>query len=303
MEKIFVADSYKDFELVGDPFENEKGKRCIKIKRPCPRCSGLGIIVSHVENDQLVPIPVDNGVCYKCGGSKVELKTVRAYTEKEYLQLQKSNERARAKREAAEAAKIQENIERADEFKHNTAIKLGFGEDEKIYIVCGGNTYKIKDQLKAMGARFNMTFKWYFTKEVEVPEGYCLCAISFDDLYDYQAETRWARMKDSAEDIIAAKVASYYKVPETEFYPGVEGERIRNFKVRLESVRGFDGYYGYTNIYTFTADKYVFVWMTSKSDLDIRDGEEVSLTGTIKKFNDYNGIHQTMLSRCIVKEI
>lgn len=303
MDKIFVADSYKNFDQIGEPFvDGKNGKLYVKIQRPCSRCGGLGIIVSHVENGQMIPIPVDSGICYKCGGSKVESKIVRAYTEKEYLRMQKANEKAAERKEKAKAAKIQEYIDNAAEYKHQAALKLGFGEDEKIYIVYGGNTYNIKDQLKEMGARFDPTYKWYFKQEIELPEGYHLCAFSYDELYDYNAETRWSSAKDQ-ESIISCRLAGLYEVPETEFYPGVEGERIRDLEVKVSDIRGFNGFYGYTYIYTFTLDKYVFVWMTSKGNVDFEVGDIVSLTGTIKKFNEYNYIHQTQLSRCIVKEI
>ena len=31
MEKFFVADSYKNAQIIGEPFENEKGKMVVKI--------------------------------------------------------------------------------------------------------------------------------------------------------------------------------------------------------------------------------------------------------------------------------
>ena len=60
--------------------------------------------------------------------------------------------------------------------------------------------------------------------------------------------------------------------------------------------------YGYTSVYTFTSEDYVFVWMTSKT-LDIATGETVDLTGTIKKFDEYMGIKNTYLTRCLIKPI
>ena len=32
MEKIFVADSYKDMQIISEPFENEKGRLFVKVK-------------------------------------------------------------------------------------------------------------------------------------------------------------------------------------------------------------------------------------------------------------------------------
>ena len=62
-----LANSYQGAEKIGEPFE-KNGKLYSKIKYTCPRCGGLGIIVARVENNQPIPIPVDNGVCYECLG-------------------------------------------------------------------------------------------------------------------------------------------------------------------------------------------------------------------------------------------
>ena len=303
MEKFFVADSYKNFEKIGEPFEDEKGKMKIKVKQPCPRCSGLGFIVARVENGQPIPIPVDNGVCYKCGGSKYETKIVRAYTEKEYKSLQASNARTRAKREAAYQAKIDERVANAEKYKAAAMERLGFSKDGKAYLVYGDDTYAIKDRLKELGARFDPTLKWYFSKEVELPEGYYLCEMSFDDLYEYIPQNKWVQFKEDAKDKVRWRMMEL-KGPSTSiYYPGAEKERIRNITAKVTSIRGFEGYYGYTSVYTFTSGDYVFIWMTSKCDLDVTVGDTVDLTGTIKKFDEYMGVKNTYLTRCIIKKV
>ena len=303
MEKFFVADSYKNAQIISEPFENEKGKMVVKIQRKCDRCSGLGIIVARVENNQYIPIPVDGGVCYKCGGSGKETKLVRAYTEKEYTRMQAANERARAKREAEKEAKARDLVENAAKYKHEVALKLGFGEDEKAYLVYGDDTFAIKDKLKELGARFDPTLKWFFSKEVELPEGYKLCAMSFDELYNYNPQSKWAEFKEDAKAIVSRRMAELKGPSTSVYYPGVEKERIRNITAKVDSIRGFEGMYGYISVYTFTSGDYVFVWMTSKCDMGLTVGETVDLTGTIKKFDEYMGISQTHLTRCLVKKV
>lgn len=302
MNNWFVADSYKNMEICGEPFENDKGKMVVKVKGKCPRCSGLGIIVSRVENGQPIPIPVDDGVCYKCNGTGIEKKIVRAYTEKEYNTLQRAKERAAKKREEAAASRKKDALKKAESYKHEIALKLGFGENEKAYLVYGDDTYAIKNKLKELGARFDPTLKWYFSKEVELPEGYYLCAMNFDDLYDYNPLGKWAQFKENAKEIVTRRMIEL-KGPSTSiYYPGVEKERIRNITAKVDNIRGFEGYYGYTYVYTFTSGNYVFVWMTSKG-LNLTVGDTVDLTGTIKKFDEYMGIAQTHLNRCVVKKI
>ena len=294
MDKFFLADSYKDMEVLGEPFENEKGRLYVKVKGVCPRCSGSG----HYSYNQM-----DGTRCYGCGGSGISIQKVRAYTEKEYTRMQAANERARAKREAEKEAKAHDLVENAAKYKHEVALKLGFGEDEKAYLVYGDDTFAIKDKLKELGARFDPTLKWFFSKEVELPEGYNLCEMTFDELYDYNPKTKWAQFKEDAKDIVNRKMIALKGPSDSEFYPGVEKERIRNITAKVKSIRGFEGYYGYTSVCTFTSENYVFVWMTSKCELGFAAGDTVDLTGTIKKFDEYMGVNQTHLTRCIVKPI
>ena len=292
MEKIFVADSYKDMQIVSEPFENEKGRLFVKVKGVCPRCGGSG----HYSYNQM-----DGTRCYGCNGSGTAILTVRAYSEKEYNRMQTANDRARAKREAEKEAKARDLIENAAKYKHEVALKLGFGEDEKVYLVYGDDTYAIKDELKRLGARFDPTLKWFFSKEVALPEGYKLYGMSFDELYTYNPQTKWAEFKEDAKALVSRKMAELKGPSTSKFYPGVEKERIRNITAKVKSIRGFEGAYGYTAIYTFTSEDYVFAWMSSKCDVDFAVGDTVDLTGTIKKFDEYASVKNTYLTRCIVK--
>lgn len=294
MEKIFVANSYKDCEIIGEPFENEKGRLYVKIKGACPRCGGSG----HYSYN-----PLDGTRCYGCGGSGTVTQEVRAYTEKEYNRMQVANERARAKKEAEREAKARDLVENASKYKHEVALKLGFGEDEKVYLVYGDDTFAIKDKLKELGARFDPTLKWFFSKEVELPEGYNLCVMSFDEIYNYNPQNKWAEFKEDAKNIVSRRIMELKGPSTSVFYPGVEKDRIRNITAKVSSIRGFESLYGYTSVYTFTSEDYVFVWMTSKGDLQLVVGDTVDLTGTIKKFEEYMGINNTYLTRCTVKKI
>ena len=293
MNNWFVADSYKNSTQISEAYE-ENGRMYIKIKTPCPRCGATG---NYSYN------PMDGTRCFKCNGSKYIIQKVRAYTEKEYTRMQTANERARAKREAEKEVKARDLVENAAKYKHEVALKLGFGEDEKAYLVYGDDTFAIKDKLKELGARFDPTLKWFFSKEVELPEGYKLCAMSFDELYNYNPQSKWAEFKEDAKAIVSRRMAELKGPSTSVYYPGVEKERIRNITAKVDSIRGFEGMYGYTSVYTFTSGDYVFVWMTSKCDMGLTVGETVDLTGTIKKFDEYMGIRNTYLTRCLVKKV
>ena len=294
MEKIFVADSYKNMEIIGEPFKNEQGRLYVKVRGVCPRCGGSG----HFSYNQM-----DGTRCYGCQGTGIAVQKVRAYTEKEYARMQAANERARAKKAAEREAKARDLVENAAKYKHEVALKLGFGEDEKAYLVYGDDTFAIKDELKNLGARFDPTLKWFFSHTVDLPEGYSLCEMSFDELYDYNPQTKWAQFKEDAKNIVTRRLAELKGPSTSKFYPAAEKERIRNITAKVASIRGFEGAYGYTSVYTFTSEDYVFVWMTSKCDLDLAVGDTVDLTGTIKNFDEYMGVKNTYLTRCVVKKI
>jgi predicted Fe-S protein YdhL (DUF1289 family) len=68
---------------------------------PCSRCEGRGIYVIGVCNGQLVPSHVDNGICFKCGGSGKQLGKWKEYTP-EYEAKLEARRKARLEKKLAE---------------------------------------------------------------------------------------------------------------------------------------------------------------------------------------------------------
>ena len=280
-QEFYLAPSYQTtiYRCEEEPFYNLKNKRYVRISVYCNVCGG-----SSLNNfDSL------HNSCPACLGSGVKTKTVRAYTKSEYLSSFGENE-ARAKTVDINAAKLE------------LAKKIGFGSDLKAYLVYGDNTYAIKNILKEKGARFNPILKWYFATEQELPEGYFLCPIDFDDIYKYNPLTNWVDYKETAKEVVSKKIAELKEPSTFVFYPAPEGSRLRNITAKVEKIKGFNGIYGYTRVYNFVSGDYYFVWMTA-SQQQIACGDIVDLTGTIKKFDEYMGIKGTHLSRCKVIKI
>lgn len=297
MEKWFVAPSYKNAELISVDETNRKAH----IKEKCDRCGGLGIIVARVENNQPIPIPVAGGVCYKCNGTGEIDKWVKAYTEDEYDKYMNSQARAKQKKADAEEARKQALINKSEENLRALLEKFGYeSNDPKVYIVYGGNTYSIKDELKGAGARFNPALGWYFTKETQVPEGYALAAINFYELYEWFPLSKRIELKEGTKDYIQNYLFSLQPKSNSEFVGEIK-ERLRGLKATVTGIRSTEGYYGTTFIYSFKSGENVFVWFSS-SCKDIEEGDEILLTGTVKDHKIYNGIKQTVLTRCIIKE-
>ena len=293
-----VAPSYTNDKILSIDEKSHKAY----IEQVCDRCGGTGMIVSRVENGRPIPIPVDGGVCYKCGGTKKISKWVKAYTEDEYARYINSQKRAKAKKEADKQAYQDNLINKSASNKAALLEKLGYDpEDPKVYIVTGENTYNIKDELKANGARFERALGWYVSHEIELPEGYKFIVFEFDKLYNWDPLARRIELKREAKQLVDEAIAAITPKSNSQ-YIGEPKERIRDMKVVLTAVHTFDGTYGMTTIYTFKRDEDVLVWMTS-SCKDIEVGDELLLTGTIKSHDEYKGVKQTKLSRCIIKNI
>ena len=84
-------------------------------------------------------------------------------------------------------------------------------------------------------------------------------------------------------------------------YVGEVGERLRNMDATFVSAKFFEGNWGGSFVYTFKVDENIFTWFTQKY-LDYEPKDKINLTVTVKAHTEYNGILQTQLSRCIIKE-
>ena len=297
MTKYMVAPSYQNAKIVEVNVETKKAH----IKEECDRCGGLGFIVSRVENNQYIPIPVDGGVCYKCNGSGIIDRWVKAYTEEEYEKYENSQKRAKERRmEKAEAAR-QEKLNKSEENRKALLESWGYDpENPLIWLVGGGSTFEIKDQLKEQGCKFCKELGWYSCKPIDVPEGYGMVSINFMDAYNWLPFVKRFEIKEEAKEIAEAALSSLEPESHSE-YIGEIKERIRDLDVTLTAIRTFDGFYGTSNMYIFKNEENVLVWTTS-SYKDIEVGEHLLLTGTVKDHKPYKNVKQTILSRCIIKK-
>ena len=291
---LFTADSYKNAERVGEPFE-QKGKIYQKIRMKCQRCSGLGIIANRVENGQIIPIPVAQGICFACGGAKYITKEVRLYTEKEYAAMQTGKERAKAKKEQEQKEKMER------EYESNRAKWLednGFDAEGRTYMFYG-DSYSIKDELKAAGFKFSPLLKWHKAD----PAGYedKVIEFKFDDLYTMSAWGKGTQNAD-AEKIVEKRVAEVNGSADREWY-GEIGQKLDKIVVTLVRKGGFESRFGYTNVLKFEdAEGHLFTWFTAT----VREeevGTKFYLSGTIKEFAEYKGEKSTTLTRCKLKGV
>lgn len=275
--EYFVAESFRNWDKIGNPFE-VNGKMYQNLRRKCGRCGGFGRIQCYST--------IDGGICYECTGSGIEDKTVRAYTEKEMMAL----ERAKERRVANAAVGVTERFKESN----------GFNSEDKTYVYVG-NTYACKDSLKAAGAKYNPDLGWHSPQIIDIPDDCKMYEVDFNDLYNVN-EKGFCQSK--------INIKNYVKQLSDEAFPPEEkpeasgeflgeiGDRLRNINVTVSAVRSTETMYGTMNIYSFKDENSnTLVWMTS-SFQDIEPGQKYILSGTVKEHKVFNNINQTQLSRC-----
>lgn len=179
--------------------------------------------------------------------------------------------------------------------------KHGFSKDGITYCIIGDNTYSIKDYLKENGYKFDPTLKWHGAAPLDVPVGYNLLPLSFDDICEWDSQLGEACYFEKTKAIVD-KAFKDAAGPSLSEFVGEVGKRLRDVTAIYKSTRGFVGRYGWTNIHTFQTGEDVLVWFTAV-ELDLEIGQAVDLTGTVKKHEEFRGVKTTQLSRCIIKGI
>lgn len=272
-----VAKSYEKFEVLGEPFVSD-GKEYVRVKGACPRCGGSG----HYAYN-----PVYGTTCFQCNGAGKVVKEVRWYTDAERARMDKAAD----KRAEDRAAKII-----AHRLYINGPEKNGFGTADGHITMLVGNSYPVKDQLKAAGCKYSPVFGWY------IPNG-----VEYDVPAEFELESleiRWETVSKDNEILPASEletiISELTRKPSSSLYQGEIGEKI-TVEVKVTGNHTFSGYYGDTHIHTFEdVEGNVYVWSTASKSLEV--GANLVVTGTIKDHKEYKGVQQTVLTRCKVKE-
>lgn len=298
MNNYRVAKSYEGFEFdIKKAYKNSKGKMVVDAKEPCSRCNGSGIAISHVCNGQPIPYVNDGGICYGCNGTGYFHKTIRLYTDKEFEQMERSKAKAAEKKE-------NERVERMKaEFAQKKAEwleKNNFNEQMTTFIYFPADSYDVKDELKAAGFRFSSDLLWHCA---DIPAGFeeKVVEIFFQEIGEISA---WGEghFKPEVKSIITDLIESARpQIESTSEWQGEVGERLYDIHATLKSIREIETRYGLTQLVVFEdrcGNQYN--WWTS-AVVKAEVGENVILAGTVKKFEEYKGVHITVLNRCRIK--
>lgn len=273
--ELFVADTYDiGYTPYSDIYE-EKNKLYVNMKTTCGRCGGTGWVV------------LPNYTCFKCNGSKYETKKVRLYTEKEYNTYEKAKAAAEVKRQQARNA-------RHEKMKAEFKTKHGFNEKDESYVYYG-ETYNVKDTLKANGAVFDYILGWHSPNPITVPEGTFVMVLAFEDVYGFDENVDMYCLLPDAKD----KIEQATRVVDEEFatsnYIGTIGGKIE-VEVELSSITGYTSKFGDGHMYIFNNNGNKIIWFTS-SNPNMDNGSRYTITATVKKHDEYKGTKQTTVTR------
>ena len=270
-----------------EPYKIDKNGTKYYHDYTCQRCGGNGII-PHFGH-------IDGGVCWECGGSgRSTDHPFKVYTP-EY---EKKLEEQRAKREAKRIAKMKDE---APERNAEILAKHGFNENGETFVILG-NTFEIKDELKAAGCKFDYVLGWHSPKMLD---GHNLLKLTAEDVFEKNAIDTYIQTTERDADVmdkIKAANDELARRNDTSEYIGEIGKRME-LTLTLERRTWFEteSYAGYgmttTWIHCFKDEHgNVLVWKTSNC-LDIEEGETIKCKATIKDHSVYRNKKQTLITR------
>jgi hypothetical protein len=293
-----VAKSYQNYNFdLTKAYKNDKGNLVVDALCKCDRCV-KGVYVSRIENGKPVPHPAYGGVCLKCGGSGYLKKTIRVYSDEEYEKMERRNKQNQERKRAEQEQKMKE------EFAANKAKWLEeYGCNENsTFVYYLADSYERKDELKAAGFVFDQNLLWHCAAP-SAEYASSVIEIKLADIIDFSA---WGQghYKENAQALVknAIKQARPHS---TSHYVGEVGKRLTDLRVKLVSIFGFNGAYGFSQVVKFVdAEGNIFKWFTA-SNIKFELNSTLLLAGTVKeqKLDKYeDDAEVTILTRCKLKE-
>ena len=291
--EYFVADSYKGYELIGEPFK-KSGRMYSKARCKCDRCV-KGVYVSRIENGQPVPHHAYNGVCLKCNGVGYITKEVRLYTQKE------KDAADRSKQRAAER-KVEEKLAAAQKKREEWLTRNCFTPTGITAVYVGINSFEMKDTLKEEGWKYSPAFGWRIADESALDrygaDNVALIHVDKMVSFNLYGEGYWLA---TAENMVRQIRES--KRPESKSqWIGEEGSKVVDIPIKITRISGFASQFGWTDVVTMMQNENIITWFTSSNISSLEVGKEYLLSATVKEHTEYKGERQTKIVRPKFKE-
>lgn len=283
-----TAKSYENMTVLGEPYKRD-GKMYVRVQSLCPRCGGTGNFSYN---------PLNGSTCFRCSGSGKEIKEVRWYTESQRAALDKAAE----KRTNVRAAKVEEC--RVRFAAHNA---FGFGDDNFITLYKGdeGEIQEFfgrrRDENGHCIARYNTIFQWYSPSTLpiptDLPNTITPVRLDWDTVRD---ETDDENLTMKANEEVIKIVESLIREPSRSTYQGTKDEWLEHNVVIIRNV-SLDSSYGSTHLHVMEdEDGNQYVWTTASKNL--AEGSSMRMRMKVKDHREYNGVQQTIVYYCKVKE-
>lgn len=268
-----VAKTYENWEIIGEVFKDEAGKEWVRVRHTCPRCGGTGNYSFNA---------IYGSTCFCCQGSGKESKNVRWYTDKERARM----DAQATKRQADHITEAE--YKRGPEYNH-------FGNENGYIDIVLGNTYPIKDILKANGCKYTAALGWYIPYGIDFkPEGHALLHLTWAEASD---ENGFIKSENELRKII--EKATF--VPSPSEYQGQPEDKLTRTVTVVRNIP-LTGYYGDSNCHIMEdVVGNIYVWTTASKN--IPEGSKIQFTGKVKAHQERKGVKQTIMTRLTIKEV
>lgn len=294
-----VARSYINYSYdLTKAYKNNSGKLVVDASCKCDRCV-KGIFPSRVENDQIVPHPNANGICFKCNGTGCIKKTIRLYTDEEYERIEKRNKKEKERKQA----KLEEKMLAEAAEKKTKWLKKHGCNDSSTFIYFPLDSYEKREKLKLAGFSFDPVLLWHCA----TPPAEFLPFVIELPLNDFVDFTKWGTgfIRENTEKMVK-DLMKKARPKNPSSYVGEIGKKIIDHAVVLVSIRPFESAYGASQIVKFLdSNGNILKWFTS-TNIDFDINTSLLLSGTVKKqerdkYEDDAEV--TILTRCKLKEV
>lgn len=255
----------------------------------CRKCGGAGGADAWIHT---------GWTCYRCGGTGED---PHPDVYKEYTpEYQAKLDQQRAKREAKKQAEHEAQL---PQIRKEWLCQNGFNELGQTYLFLG-NTYEMKEDIKAAGGLYNSVIGWHIANPVE---GFQFLMVTINEVADETYNGYFFTFQKCPDIKERCKA-------ELDRLNGVEtkiSEYVGQLKDRLTLEVTYKGCTSWQQPAYLTwepdilvylhkfmdSEGNVFIWKT-ESSVNISEGTTIQLTGTVKDHKEYKGVKQTVLTRC-----
>jgi hypothetical protein len=236
--------------------------------------------------------------CYRCGGSGLDPKPeiYKEYTPEYQAKLDERRAKREAKKQAEHEAKL-------PQIRKEWLLDNNFNEDGQTYLFLG-NTYEMKEDIKAAGGTFSSVIGWHIAAPVD---GFQFLMVTINEVA-YETYNGYQFSFEICPDLKQRCKAELDKLNGVETK---DSQYIGEVKQRLTLEVTYTGSASWEQpsylswepdvtmyLHKFVdADGNILVWKTG-SGLGIEAGSKIKLVGTVKDHSEYKGTKQTVLTRC-----